>query len=93
MPGYCREKPRQDCPIGLGTSWWRTIEDAPIPPGPSEAGELKTTRLPVIMRETRLDGPLCDLAQSVAHNLTERHGTERMSEAFGCETAGIGCWH
>jgi hypothetical protein len=74
--------------------WWRTIEDAtPIPPEPSEAGEIKTTRLLVVMRETHLNGRLRDLAQSVARNLTERHGTKRVSAVFGCETAGIGSWH
>ena len=44
-------------------------------------------------RETRLDGPLCDLAQSVARDLTERYGTGRVSAAFGCESASIRCWH
>lgn len=62
--------------------WWRTIEDAT----PICARTIRG-------RRTRLDGPLRDLAQSVARDLTERHRTKRVSEAFGCETAGIGCWH
>jgi hypothetical protein len=70
--------------------WRRTIEDAaPIRARALRCQQIKTTMLLAVMRETRTDSPVRDLVQSVTRDLTERHATERVSEAFSCEPLAL----
>jgi hypothetical protein len=58
--------------------WWAAIQDAlPIRARAARGRRIKAIMLLAVIRETRADGAVCDLARSIANDLAERVGRKK----------------
>jgi hypothetical protein len=58
--------------------WWAAVQDAlPIRARAARGRRIKAIMLLAVIRETRADGAVCDLACSVANDLTGRVGRKK----------------
>jgi hypothetical protein len=58
--------------------WWAAVQDAlVIRAGAARGRRIKARMLLAVIRETRADGAVCDLARSVANDLTGRVGRKK----------------
>jgi len=69
-----------DASPGLRDRWWTVVQDAmPIRARAARGRRIKATMLLAVIRQTRAAGPACDLARSVAIDLTGRAGQKKKS--------------
>jgi hypothetical protein len=58
--------------------WWAAVQEAlPIRARAARGRRIKAKMLLAVIRETRADGAVCDLARSVANDLTGRVGRKK----------------
>jgi hypothetical protein len=67
-----------DTSDNLSDRWWAAVQDAlPIRARAARGRRIKAKMLLAVIRETRADGAVCDLARSVANDLTGRMGRKK----------------
>src|SRR5271166_6550493 len=67
-----------DTSPSLYDQWWTVVQDAlPIRARAARGRRIKATMLLAVIRQTRADGPACDVARSIANDLTGRSGKRK----------------
>jgi hypothetical protein len=67
-----------DTTDALYAQWWAAVQDAlPIRARAARGRRIKAIMLLAVIRETRADGAVCDLARSIANDLTGRVGRKK----------------
>jgi hypothetical protein len=72
-----------DTSPSLYDRWWTVVRDAlPIQARAARGRRIKATMLLAVIRQTCADGPACDLARSIANDLTARSGKKRRPRSY-----------